>query len=406
MQTRTEQKYDVFISYRRAGGEDEAWKLKLFLEQMGYRVFMDREALRSGDFNEQLYHRIDQCRDFLLICSPDALSRCRNPEDWVRKEITRALEGRKNIIPVWVNGFDEAQLEQLPEELEALRRLQAVTPQNATYEESVRKLCTYLQARPIIKYRQRLTIAFSALAMLTAVIVCCLLLFRNHETGFPSGEKEKKQIESLSAAASAELGYLNGNLGQMDQVLTACDYFVSGYKRDADARLACINAKQFIQGQVPAFSVPTENAADYPYYGYLEKLEATARRTAEYANYIDYLDTVIFQTNLGNDQKKEVLKQFSIIVEQDGELAVAETFLLFLPVTEPETTLGDLLDMAKYWEALPGFGKSWIGGGTKETELKRKTEIAEAARTNALIAIQSSSGVAFQDFNVSIKRGG
>lgn len=406
MGTRTEQKYDIFISYRRAGGEDEAWKLKLFLEQMGYRVFMDREALRSGDFNEQLYQRIDQCRDFLLICSPDALARCQNPEDWVRKEITRALEGKKNIIPVWVNGFDDAQMQQLPEELAGLRRLQAVTPQNATYEESVRKLCTYLQARPVKKYWQRLSISLSALAMLAAVIVCFSLFFRNRDTGFPSGEKEKKQIESLSAAASAELGYLNGNLVELEQVLTACDYYVAGYKSDADARLVCTAGKQFIQAWEPAFSVPTENAADYPYYGYLEKLEATAQRTAEYANYIDYLDTVIFKTNLGNDQKKEVLKQFSIIVEQDGELAVAETFLLFLPVTEPETTLSDLLDMAKYWEGLPGFGKSWIGGSSREAELKRKVEIAETARNNALIAIQSASGVAFQDFHVSIKRGG
>lgn len=402
MRTRTEQKYDIFISYRRKGGEDEAWKLKLFLEQMGYRVFMDREALRSGDFNEQLYQRIDQCRDFLLICSPDALVRCRNPEDWVCKEITRALQGGKNIIPIWVNGFDEAELKLLPEELTGLSRLQSVTPQNATYEESVRKLCTYLQARPVKKYWQRLILTFSALAILTALILCGLFFFQNQGTGFPSGKKEKEQIEALSAAASAQLGYLNGNLVQLNQVLTACDYYVSGYKSDGDARLACVNGKKFMQSWAPAYSVPTENAAQYPYYEHLEKLTAAAQRTAEYADYIDYLDTVIFQTNLGNDQKKEVLKQFSIIAEQDGELAVARTFLLFLPVTEPETTLAELLDMAKYWQALPGFGKSWIGGSSKEAELKRKAENAETARNNALIAIQSASGVSFQDFNVSI----
>ena len=57
------EKFDIFISYRRDGGEDEAWKLKLFLERSGYRAFMDREALRSGNFNEQLYQCIDGCKE-------------------------------------------------------------------------------------------------------------------------------------------------------------------------------------------------------------------------------------------------------------------------------------------------------------------------------------------------------
>ena len=399
-------KYDIFISYRRQGGEDEAWKLKLSLENKGYRVFLDREALRSGNFNEQLYTRIDQCRDFLLICSPGALVRCRDPEDWVRKEVTRALQGGKNIIPVWVNGFDGAQMDQLPEELAGLRQLQAFTPQIATYEESVQKLCTYLEARPLLKYLQRFIIALGTLAILAAVILCGLSFFLNRDTGFPASQKEKEQIKTLSAAACAELGYLNENLNDLKEVVTACDYYVAGYKSEADARLVCTTRKRLIRERELVFSIPTETVSGYAYYGHLESLAGIAQQSAEYETYIDYLDAVIFQTNLGNDQKKEVLNQFSTIVEQDGELAVAETFLLFLPVTEPENTLSEFLGTAKYWQALPGFGKSWISGSARETELKRKAENAESARYNAMIAIQSISGVMFQDFDISVKRGG
>ena len=83
--------YDVFISYRRSGGEYTAKILRDRLEDMGYRVFFDVESLRSGYFNTKLYSVIDECRDFLLILSPGALDRCANPDDWVRLEVERAL---------------------------------------------------------------------------------------------------------------------------------------------------------------------------------------------------------------------------------------------------------------------------------------------------------------------------
>lgn len=403
MTTYRAQKYDIFISYRRDGGENEAWKLKLFLEQMGYRVFMDREALRSGDFNEQLYQRIDQCKDFLLICSPNALERCRNPEDWVRKEITRAMQGRKNIIPVWVNGFDASQLSQLPPELAGISRLQAVMPQNATYEESVRKLSTYLLARPVIKYQRRLSMALSALAGILLVAVFGFLLLRNQGTGFPANQAEEKQVEAMNAAASAQLSYLNQNLLELERVLTACENYVGGYtSNDANVRLECMQRKQFIAQNALPYCVVPDNRIGYPYFAHLDSLTTVAQRTSDYTKYIDYLDTVIFNTSLGNDQKKEILKYFFIIAEQDAELGVVETFLLFLPVTQPETALSSLLDTSTTWKALPGFGKSWISGTDREYELERRVEIAQDTRHDALIAVESASGVRLLDFGISI----
>lgn len=40
-------KYDIFISYRRNGGEFTAKTLRDKLEDLGYRVFFDVESLRS-----------------------------------------------------------------------------------------------------------------------------------------------------------------------------------------------------------------------------------------------------------------------------------------------------------------------------------------------------------------------
>ena len=59
-------KYDVFISYRRDGGEVTARILRDSLTERGYNVFFDVESLRSGAFNTKLYSVIDECKDFTL----------------------------------------------------------------------------------------------------------------------------------------------------------------------------------------------------------------------------------------------------------------------------------------------------------------------------------------------------
>ena len=97
--------YDVFISYRREGGDMLATLLYTRLKADGYSPFFDVEGLRNGPFNEQLYDRIAECQDFILVLPPHGLDRCVNEGDWVRQEIARALELKKNIVPVLMNGF-------------------------------------------------------------------------------------------------------------------------------------------------------------------------------------------------------------------------------------------------------------------------------------------------------------
>ena len=111
--------YDIFISYRRDGGEYTAKILRDHLQEDGYRAFFDVESLRSGYFNTKLYSVIDECTDFLLVLSPGALDRCVNEDDWVRREAEYALEKGKNVIPVMLRGFSFP--DTLPPSLEPLR---------------------------------------------------------------------------------------------------------------------------------------------------------------------------------------------------------------------------------------------------------------------------------------------
>ena len=75
-----EEKYQVFISYRRDGGEDLARNIKDRLSAKGFKVFFDVEALRSGDFNEALFQKIEECQDVLVILPHGGLDRCDNED--------------------------------------------------------------------------------------------------------------------------------------------------------------------------------------------------------------------------------------------------------------------------------------------------------------------------------------
>jgi len=108
-------KYDVFLSYRRDGGDMAALALHSMLTAKGFRVFLDVDNLRGGRFNEKLLEVIANCTDFVLVCSPGCFDRCKNEEDWVRQEIDCALERGKNIIPVMLRNFDWPEPMPVPE---------------------------------------------------------------------------------------------------------------------------------------------------------------------------------------------------------------------------------------------------------------------------------------------------
>lgn len=139
-------KYDVFISYRRDGGDTLAQLLYDRLTNRGYSVFLDIESLRSGLFNEALLSIIDDCKDVVLILPPEALERCRNPEDWVYLELTHALKRGKNIVPVLMRGFHWP--EEMPRGLEQLRNFNGVQDSKDYFDAVMDKLALLLTSKP------------------------------------------------------------------------------------------------------------------------------------------------------------------------------------------------------------------------------------------------------------------
>lgn len=162
--------YDIFISYRRDAFES-ANLFATRLKALGYRVFFDIETMNAGKFNEQLLDVISKCKDFVLVLSPNALERCYDEEDWVRRETLCAMENKKNIIPVMLSGF--AWPTEMPQGMEELCNYQAIAPApNTLFDLQVKRLTGYLKSKAHAQIRKRWLVGLG----ITAVVALILML--------------------------------------------------------------------------------------------------------------------------------------------------------------------------------------------------------------------------------------
>ena len=138
----------VFISYRRDGGRDVARNIYERLSLAGYTTFFDYNSMQNGEFNRQIYSAIDQADDFVFVLSKDALNRCSDTGDWVRKEIEYALSKSKNIVLL---STEENVVfpDNLPESLQTLRTRQATFLSQNYYDRSIETLKAALKSKPV-----------------------------------------------------------------------------------------------------------------------------------------------------------------------------------------------------------------------------------------------------------------
>lgn len=95
----------VFISYRRT---NLPWALAIYqnLTSRGYDVFFDYQSINSGDFEQIILANIRARAHFIVLLTPTTLERCQNPRDWLRREIETAIIEKRNIVPLFLEGFD------------------------------------------------------------------------------------------------------------------------------------------------------------------------------------------------------------------------------------------------------------------------------------------------------------
>jgi tetratricopeptide (TPR) repeat protein len=135
----------IFISYRRtdAGGHARALHEYLCGRFGEPQVFFDRSNIESGDeFPETLRQGVEGCALLLALIGPDWLDakgkdggrRLDDAHDFVRREIARAFELGKRVIPVLFDDTPVPEARDLPEPLKPLASRAALTLRGKTYE--------------------------------------------------------------------------------------------------------------------------------------------------------------------------------------------------------------------------------------------------------------------------------
>lgn len=210
-------RYDIFISYRRRDAGDKAEHLKDLLEsKFKGRISFDRENL-TGLFDVALARRIDRCKDFLLVVGKNSLvfddedmeqkqvelynylGSCTQAEfeqkivelgpdasiDFVRIEIARAIHRKDiNIIPVvpeTTESFNFSKLN-LPDDIVGIKRYEAVffsDNPDALFKDVVPKILPRLHTKSANSIKKILMVAVPLLFV--ALLCFGFWQMRNHQ---------------------------------------------------------------------------------------------------------------------------------------------------------------------------------------------------------------------------------
>ena len=145
--------YDIFISYKRKSLAT-ANNLYYRLTTRGYSVFFDLEEMRRDNFDVQLLKHIDEAKDVFVLLEECSLDACKTPswkeDDWFCREVAYALEKRKNIIPLLLNGYEMPSAKSLPTELQDLTKKDAPAFSFSFFDSYLDKLIEkeYITALP------------------------------------------------------------------------------------------------------------------------------------------------------------------------------------------------------------------------------------------------------------------
>jgi hypothetical protein len=235
-------KPEIFISYRRDGGEFVAKKLRDTLVKAHYHAFLDIEGLGSGNFNEHLLEAIDSSDDYILVLSKNCLDRCVNEDDWVRREIEYSHSKNKHIIILVNKEFSFP--ETLPESCKFLSSSDIEKIEYENLDDIPLLLGGFkkILKAPCHKYEtftNKILPLFSALVLVSCLTVGIVTLAKKIKEKFPKTQEDEILIEKV--------------FDYVDSALTLADNFSLDY---IDLLDSCIEVAD--NYETADYSVPVE----------------------------------------------------------------------------------------------------------------------------------------------------
>lgn len=214
----------IFISYRRDGG---SWSTRTLHDRLiahfgNDRVFMDITDIDYGsDFASRIEKEIGRCDVLLAIITPGWLSttdksgkrRLDNPDDYVRIEIGMGLKRHIPVVPILVDGADMPGEAELPDDLKALSRRNAIELRHSHFDSDIKLLIDSLEKSIANEYPQRRLPAaahagntMTRLYVLIGAVMAALLLAVSAYLMMRGGEQADSSVASAGDGGIAVSG--------------------------------------------------------------------------------------------------------------------------------------------------------------------------------------------------------
>lgn len=173
--------FDVFISYRRKGGSEQAQLVKSELRQRGIadnRIFLDTHSLHEGDFRQKIAKAISLSINIVVIISKGCFDEVRETDYWYM-EIREAMKQGKRIIPILFDNIVSLDALSIPSDLNELKNRNFIRYQHEYAEATFDKLIAFLaleQAHTIAKNPPRRGCLMKYRGCMFSLVLIILLL--------------------------------------------------------------------------------------------------------------------------------------------------------------------------------------------------------------------------------------
>ena len=369
--------YDIFLSYRRIGGIDTARTFYDRLTTMGYRVSFDIETLRNGRFNEQLYRRIDECKDVIVVLNRTALDLREDPDDdWLRLEVAYAIKKGKNIIPVFLRDYEPPKVGALPPDIADLVKFQGVTASDEHFDSTLNRICDLLQSRPHRSWAVKFLVTAAVISLLAVGSTCWFC--RDSIFPYPMTQRDKQRVGNLAGYVTLLATTYNELIGgELELVDKARLGIVANSRSEYDFAVGLFRKKitalqrQFDNSNLNLPKVLSDietmpvDSAGFPMF-----IENVRQDFSLVDDFLQTLGHVVDPKNIM--QKTDRLRLVELkkeSIECQSRIFACGIMGIFCNISEP--SLADVKKIALQWERLPDLARTW---SRDEKEIERVGE--------------------------------
>jgi hypothetical protein len=363
--------YDVFISYRRATGVNDARLLQQALQTRGYNVFFDYNSLRDGKFDDRILRAIEEAKVFVLVLTEGALDKCSEDGDWVRNEIEHAIKCGKKIVPVKPSDQPFEFPEALPQSIigvktEQISELNKAALFEVSVDEIVRDRFSF--DLKTIKTRRRFWLLPG---ILLAFVVCfggiSAWVWADKLFPYPVTARQKGLVDTLvghtALLCTAYNEFLSAEKGLLDAAETAASTGKMGtfHEKSLEFSRNVKRSKTQVERASKAMSDFIVQFRDMPidYAGipvFLESTHAELEYADETVPALEHVCSTNYPWRLTD--RLSVVKSYRDAAAIRSELFACSVMGIFCNISD--SALTDFRKMCEVWTSLDGLSGTWM----------------------------------------------